>query len=141
MEVHRAMPRISAIASSLVVLQGQAPLEPPADLPEAERKVFLATVRSVKPEHFAPEDIPVLEAYCGAVVQRKIVATELAKAAEEDAEKLRVALSRANGDLVKLARACRLGPISRDVTSRRRQGTTRPGGPRPWDTARDREAG
>jgi hypothetical protein len=129
------MPRLSTAARSLVLLQGQAPLEPSADLTGAEREVFRATVKAVKAEHFAPEDLPLLAAYSAAVVQQKAIVAELGKASGEDVDRLRAAMSRAAGDLVKLARALRLGPMARD-DSRRRRGTVRPTGPRPWDYAK-----
>ena len=46
----------------------------------AERVAFGATVRSVKPGHFAREDLPLLTAYAAAQVQERSIADELAKA-------------------------------------------------------------
>jgi hypothetical protein len=130
------MPRTSAAAASLVLLQGQAPLPPPPGLSAAERKVFVATVKSVKFDHFQPEDLPILAVWCSTIVQREAIAGALDKdPAGEDVPALRIALSRTAGDITKLCRALRLGPISRDATNRRRPGTTRQPGQRPWDEA------
>jgi hypothetical protein len=115
-------------------------LEPPPGLSQAEREVFKATVNSVKPEHFAAEDAPLLSAYCAAVLEERTIASALTEASEDDVDHLRIARSRAAGDLIKLARALRLGPIARDATHRRRPGTVRSGGERPWDY-RPRAAG
>ena len=80
------MPRLSAAASALVLVQGQAALAPPRGLTAAERKIFSATVAAVKPDHFAPEDTPLLTAYCTTVAQERTIAAELAKASEEEEE-------------------------------------------------------
>jgi hypothetical protein len=132
------MPRTSA-AASLTVLP-RLRLEPPPHLSKAERDVFVATVNSVKPEHFAAEDAPLLSAYCAAVVQERAIVASLAKAAEDEVDRLRAAHDRIAGTLVKLARALRLGPMARDATHRRRPGTVRPAGERPWDYRRSGEA-
>ena len=134
------MPRPSAAA--LVVVQGRAALAPPRGLSSAERRVFEATVAAVKVEHFAPEDVPLLVAYCTTVAEERRIAAELAKAIEqEDVDRLRLAWSRTAGDLIKLARALRLGPMARDATNRRRPGTVRSAARKPWDFAGGREAG
>ena len=127
------LPRTSSAASPLVLLQGQR-LEPPPHLSKAERAAFLATVESVKPEHFAPEDLPLLCAYCAVSVQERAIAAALAGSPGDEVANLRAALSRAAGDLVRLARSLRLGPLARNA-NRRRPGTTRPSGERPWDYA------
>ena len=57
------MPRKSAVAIATLEPRGRR-LEPPPGLSEAERAAFVATVRSVKPGHFAAEDVPLLTAYC-----------------------------------------------------------------------------
>ena len=57
------MPRKSAVAIATLEPRGRR-LEPPPGLSEAERTAFVATVRSVKPGHFAAEDAPLLTAYC-----------------------------------------------------------------------------
>jgi hypothetical protein len=54
------MPRKSAAAIALLEPRGHR-LEPPPDLCEAERVAFVAAVRSVKPGHFAAEDVPLLD--------------------------------------------------------------------------------
>jgi hypothetical protein len=123
------MPRASA--ASLTLLTGLR-LEPPGSLSAAERAAFVATVESVNADHFAAEDLPLLSAYCAASVQERAIAAALVGASQEDVDRLRAAMSRAAGDLVKLARALRLGPMARNA-NRRRPGTTRPSGERPWN--------
>jgi hypothetical protein len=128
------MPRKSAAALSLVDPRGHW-LEPPPGLSAAERVAFGATVRSVKPGHFAREDLPLLTAYAAAQVQERSIADELAKAETATAkDKLWMAHGRVSGSLTKLARALRLGAMARDPTrSRRRPGTVEASGASPWE--------
>src|SRR5580700_1651199 len=53
------MPRKSAAAIATLEPRGRR-LEPPPGLSAAERAAFVATVRSVRPGHFADEDTPLL---------------------------------------------------------------------------------
>lgn len=132
------MPRKSAAAAAMLDPRGQR-LEPPPDLSRAEREAFKATVRSVRPNHFAQEDLPLLVAYSAAIAQERAIARELEAVQDgEDAEKtkdrLRNAHGRVAGSLTRLARALRLGAIARDPTRcRRRPGTVEPSGPLPWE--------
>jgi hypothetical protein len=64
------MPRKSAAAITMLDPRGQR-LEPPLGLSAAERAAFVAAVRSVKPGHFAAEDVPLLTAYAAATVQER----------------------------------------------------------------------
>jgi hypothetical protein len=125
------MPRKSPAAITLLEPRGQR-LEPPLGLSEAERAAFVAAVRSVKPGHFAAEDVPLLTAYAAAIVQERAIAHELEAAEEKD--RLWTAHGRVAGSLTRLARALRLGAMARDPTrSRRRPGTVEPSGDMPWE--------
>ena len=79
------MPRKSAAATATLDPRGHR-LEPPSGLSEAERAAFVAAVRSVKPGHFAAEDVPLLVAYAAATVQERAIARELEAAEDEDEE-------------------------------------------------------
>ena len=115
------MPRKSAAALSLVGPRS-GELQPPADLLPAERIAFVVTVRSVKPGHFAAEDIPLLVAYASATVQERAISRELAEAETETGKKeLRAVHGRVAGSLVRLARALRLGAMARTPTPTRQR--------------------
>ncbi|MFZ0599809.1 MAG: hypothetical protein WAN05_00170, partial [Roseiarcus sp.] len=69
---------------------------------------------SVRPNHFAQEDMPLLVAYAAAIAQERAIARDLEAVQDgEDAEKtkdrLRNAHGRVAGSLTRLARALRLG--------------------------------
>ena len=53
---------------------------PPADLGERERKTFLDIVLACKPSHFQPSDLPLLAAYCRAIVLERQASNALAVA-------------------------------------------------------------
>ena len=55
-------------------------LSPPADLGELERKTFLDIVLACKPSHFQPSDLPLLAAYCRAIVLERQASNALAVA-------------------------------------------------------------
>lgn len=128
------MPRKSAVALATLDPRGHR-LEPPPGLSEAERAAFIAIVRSVRPQHFAAEDVPLLTAYAAATVQERDIAHELETAEDEKTKAaLWTAHGRVAGSLTRLARALRLGAMARDPTrSRRRPGTVEPSGPLPWE--------
>jgi len=141
------MPRKSAAALTMLDPRGHC-LEPPPGLSAVERAVFVATVKSVKPGHFAAEDALLLTAYVAAAVQERDIAQELdalvhpgaPRTAEDQAEdekakdRLRTAHGRVAGSLTRLARALRLGAMARDPSrSRRRPGTVEPSGAPPWE--------
>jgi hypothetical protein len=121
------MPRKSAAALSLAGPR-RGELEPPPGLLPAERLAFVVAVRSVKPGHFALEDVPFLVAYASAQVQERAISLELAEAETETAKAgLRAAHGRVAGSLVRLGRALRLGAMARSpapTRNRRLQGTT-----------------
>lgn len=142
------MPRKSAAATRSIDPRGHH-LDPPPDLTAAERKVFAATVASVRPGHFAADDLLLLTAYVAAAVQERTIVQELEELASPDAprtaedradgdktkDRLRAAHGRAAGTMTRLARALRLGAIARNPSrSRRRPGMAEPiGGPLPWE--------
>ena len=57
-----------------------APAFAPADLGELERKAFLDIVLACKPSHFQPSDLPLLAAYCRAIVLERQASNALAVA-------------------------------------------------------------
>jgi hypothetical protein len=128
------MPRKSAAALRLVEPRGQR-LEPPPGLSDAERAAFVATVKSVRPGHFAAEETPLLVAYAAAIVQERAIAHDLETADSETAkDRLRMAHARVAGTLTRLARALRLGPMARNPSrNTRRPGTVEPIGALPWE--------
>ena len=109
-------------------------LEPPASLPDAERKTFLDLVNGCDPEHFRLCDLPLLVRYSESIVLADRAAQELRKGAiikgrtspwlavQREAVKAMVALS------IRL----RLSPQSRidPKTLGRQQLRT---GPAPWE--------
>jgi hypothetical protein len=118
------MPRKSAAAIAVLDPRGHR-LEPPPDLSAAERVVFIAAVRSVKPGHFAAEDTPILSAYCAAIVQERTIARELETEGDDKAkDKLRNAHGRVVGSLTRLATALRLGAMARSPSRNRRSAVT-----------------
>jgi hypothetical protein len=130
------MPRKSAAALSLVGPRS-GELEPPPGLLPAERIAFVVAVRSVKPGHFALEDVPLLVAYASATVQERAISRELGEAETEMAKAgLRAAHGRVAGSLVRLARALRLGAMARAPAPsrhRRLQGTVEASAAPPWE--------
>jgi hypothetical protein len=131
------MPRKSAAALATPLLPDKPRLKPPADLPELEKRAFLEIVASVRPEHFGLEDVPLVAAYAGLIVEERLTRIEGAKA-------------RANGDtkeegqwaqrharacqtMVVMVRTLRLGPKSRyGSNARRRDGQALSPGQQTW---------
>ena len=68
--IPESMPRRSAasLAITPVALTGPTRLAPPESLPEPARTVFIDIALAVKPEHFAPCDLPLLCRYAEASV-------------------------------------------------------------------------
>jgi phage terminase small subunit len=56
-----------------------ARLKCPADLDEPERQVFADIVASCEPTHFRASDLPLLTAYCRAVIMEQRSASEFAR--------------------------------------------------------------
>jgi hypothetical protein len=128
------MPRKSAAALRLVEPRGQR-LDPPPGLSAAERSAFVATVRSVRPGHFAAEEVPLLVAFAAATVQERVISQALEKAEAESLPTLWTAHARVAGSLTRLARALRLGPMARNPSrNTRRPGTVEPSGALPWES-------
>ena len=133
------MPRKSTLVPVSIEPRGYR-LEPPASLSEAEKAAFIATVMSVRPTHFALEDMPLLVAYAAATVQERAIVKELDAVAAnaEDADKakdrLRTAHGRTAGTLTRLAHALRLGAMARNPSRHSRPaGTVEAPGPLPWE--------
>jgi hypothetical protein len=127
------MPRKSAAATVMLDPRGRR-LEPPLGLSTAERKAFVAAVMSVRPGHFAAEELPLLVAYAAATVQERAIARDLEEADEKGRITLRTAHGRVAATLVRLSRALRLGPLARDPSrNTRRPGTVEPSGELPWE--------
>jgi hypothetical protein len=128
------MPRKSAAALLVLDPRGHR-LQPPRGLSKAERLAFVAAVRSVRPSHFAAEDVTLLTAYASATVQERVISKELAAAETETLKKeLRAAHGRVAGSLVRLAGALRLGAIARNPSRHRRaESTVEPNGQKPWE--------
>ena len=81
------MPRQSAASLSILNPAGTRPrLSPPAELSELERKAFVDIVTSVDSGHFRESDLPLLCAYCRAIVSEREAAGELARAPVVDDE-------------------------------------------------------
>jgi hypothetical protein len=79
------MPRRSSASLSVVPYVGPSSrLRPPAELTESERKVFIDIVLSCRATHFEPSDLPLLCAYCRAVVQEQKASEKLAQALARD---------------------------------------------------------
>jgi hypothetical protein len=73
--------RKSSEAKSALAWIGPPPrLVAPPGLGESERRVFVDIVAACEPEHFRPSDMPLLVAYCRAVVLEDRAAQEYAKA-------------------------------------------------------------
>jgi hypothetical protein len=128
------MPRKSAASIIALDPRGRR-LAPPRGLSTAEREAFTSTVRSVKPGHFALEDVPLLVAYASATVQERAISRELETIETETGkDKLRLAHGRVSGSLVRLATALRLGAMARNPSrNRRASSTVEAEGELPWE--------
>jgi hypothetical protein len=136
------MPRKSAAAAATLDPRGRR-LDPPPGLSAAERKAFIAAVMSVRPGHFAAEEVPLLVAYAAAVVQERDIIQELETAETAPAKAVLWTAHRGvAGSLVRLARALRLGPLARNPSrNTRRPGTVEPSAPLPWEWEPDEPEG
>jgi hypothetical protein len=114
------MPRRSAASFAIPSVTGLPPRPtPPADLDEPERSVFIDLVAASKPDHFRSSDLPLLAAYCRAIVLERRSAQELA--AGDD--KAVVRWNAATKAMVSLSMRLRLSPQSRQPHN-----PSRPGG-------------
>jgi phage terminase small subunit len=72
--------RKNSFARSAIFGIGSAPrLKPPDELDSLERAVFVDIVASCEPTHFRASDMPLLTAYCRAVVMERRAAGEYAR--------------------------------------------------------------
>ena len=67
----------ASLATTPVITHEPVPVQPPAALSEAARKVFLDLVSSVDPAHFEQSDVGLLCQYCEAQVMAERAAAEL----------------------------------------------------------------
>ena len=112
----RSQPSLNVTAFS----PGRRRLEPGPELGEIEAALFRMTVSAVPLEHFSPEDVPILSAYCRACVLERHAAEELAAGAvvgDRTSPWLSVHAS-AVRSLSTLAMRLRLGPRARDHHTR-----------------------
>src|SRR5262245_5037196 len=122
------MPRISADETNLGrLLAGPRLLQPPADLNDSARQVFVEVVSAVAPDHFRPEDAHLLAAYARAVVLERQAAAQIAAGDRGGVEPHRSAVH----SLTALARALAIG------TKARRPSRPRAGAPRSQPSAYD----
>ena len=115
------MPRRSSASFSVISVDGTPPrLSPPADLGELERKTFLDIVLACKLSHFQPSDLPLLAAYCRAIVLERQASNALAVAGHVT-EDGRVSpwmkvWEQASKAMLSLAHRLRLSPQGRSPT-------------------------
>jgi P27 family predicted phage terminase small subunit len=131
------MPRKSAASLSVVRVDGRPErLKAPAGLGAAERAVWLALVGACQPEHFTKSDVPLLAAYCSAVVLERQAAQHLSvEGPVLPGNKVNPWLTVQEKQIkaiVSLSMRLRLSP-----QARLRRETTKPesGLPKPWDSA------
>ena len=109
----------------LMVHADPVPVQPPANLSEASRAVFLDLVASCDPEHFEDADVTLLARYANAVVFTEQAEARL-QANPDDAKALAL-WEKATRTMSGLALRLRLGPQSR------REKAKAPRGPLTWD--------
>jgi len=126
------MPRKSAAARTTPLLTERSRLQPPSGLSTRERQLFREVVGSVKPEHFAAEDSPMIALYARALAQTEMAAREITSGSNDRfwIELQTSALKTVNTMAVRL----RLGPLSRSPHNQcKPQGTAQSGLPLPWE--------
>src|SRR5262245_7778869 len=70
--------RKSAAAKLTPLLTERSRLQPPSGLSTPERQLFREVVGSVKPEHFAAEDVALIALYARGLAQTEMAAREIA---------------------------------------------------------------
>jgi hypothetical protein len=105
------MPRQTSASHAFKVRSSSERLRPPAELTAAEKKIFVALVMSVKPEHFQSGDMPLLTAYAHACALEIDLARKIAK---DDKAMLR--WEKTCKTMVALSLRLRLSPQSRTPT-------------------------
>jgi phage terminase small subunit len=97
-----------------------ARLQPPSDLAEPEKTLFVDLVLACRADHFQPSDTPLLAAYCRAVVLEQTASGELAASgfitAEGKASPWLAVLQQATRAMTTLSRMLRLNPAGRQST-------------------------
>jgi hypothetical protein len=117
------MPRQSSASLSVVSYAGPSSrLRPPDELGELERKVFIDIVLNCTATHFIPSDLPLLCAYCRAVVKEREAGERLTQAMASDGEtdrwlRIQMAQLKAMG---MLSMRLRLSPQGRSPTNPKR---------------------
>jgi hypothetical protein len=120
------MPRVSTASLTVASFTGAQRLACPPELAGIEGEVFKLTVASVSPHHFTAEDMPLLCAYARACALERRAAEELqagATVGSVPSPWLQV-YATAVRSVAQLSTRLRLGPRSRDPTSRRRSAKT-----------------
>ena len=119
--------RPSSAALALVSYgHGPARLEPPPDLDEKARQVWLDLVLAAQPEHFQPIDAPLLALFCKMIVQAERATAEIGKDMAAVPPSLLAAQAQAVKAVHDLSLRLRVSPQARSghVTKRTRE--TRP---------------
>lgn|SRR5262245_28150323 len=126
--------RKSAASQVVPLVDGTPPvLQAPANLAPVEREVFENLVATIDRKHFRPSDLPLLCAYCRAIVFEERAGRELTQ--DPTNTKWLAVWEKAGRAIVQLAGKLRLSPQSRQhATTTARMSTY--SGPRPWDDAR-----
>ncbi len=121
--------RKSASKLTALSVEGEPPrLDPPTDLTDPERSLFLQIVGACSPRHFAPSDLPILISY----VQCTLLSRQAIKNAATDTAALQV-WEKSTRMQATLATRLRLAPQSRfDAKTNARQQPRV--GPFPWDS-------
>ena len=116
------MPRRSSASFSVVSVDGTPPRLSPhcRSRGNLERKTFLDIVLACKPSHFQPSDLPLLAAYCRAIVLERQASNALTVAGHVT-EDGRVSpwmkvWEQANKAMLSLAHRLRLSPQGRSPT-------------------------
>ena len=97
----------------LMVAHEPVPVQPPATLSEAARKVFLDLVSSVDPAHFEQSDVGLLCQYCEAQVMAERAAAELQRGEGPPNARWLAAWREGTRTMKDLALRLRLSPQSR----------------------------
>ena len=72
------MPRRSSASLSIIPVDGRpSRLQPPPDLDENARRLWIKLVGANAPEHFVPSDGPLLRAYCEAIAMAERAVEEM----------------------------------------------------------------
>ena len=120
-------------AASLVVVSGAPPrLEPPADLSDEEKALFLELVNACSPRHFVESDKPLLISFVQAtLLARGSAGKAMLISTWEKAVRVQATLA----TRLRLAPQARMDP---KTVGRFQQNS---GGPRPWDVLKDAKRG